>query len=72
MCADLRKFSGEPMGPATLGDDGSIAFYVTHRRDSHGEHWIELPDATNADGWGALMRVIPPSEIADIEVRATN
>lgn len=66
-CDDTTKFQGAPFGPLCLGQDGGVAFYLTHE-----ERPGEPPRAltTVQDGYyGARITYIPPDQIRRIAVR---
>ena len=69
MCDQLSDFSDAPLGVVLLGNDGSVALYITHRRSKVGAEWIEEEDV-KIDGWGPEITFVPASEIAEISLRS--
>lgn len=67
MCDNTVLFQDYPLGPFLLGEDGSVALYVTHVRTDPVEGWVEQSPVI--DGWGASMTFIRADEISDVEVR---
>lgn len=65
---DTSRFTKLPFGSYTLGQDGSVAMYVTHRRDGSDKEWIEQDPFPHGD-WGAEITYIPASEIARVRLR---
>ena len=68
MCNDLHAFEGTKTGPCYLGQDGSVALYVTHQRDKDGE-WEDLTDDIDIVGSGQLITVIPADQVASAYLR---
>lgn len=70
-CEDLSKFANAAIRPVIVGNDGSVAMYVTHvyRRGQNGDE-IETPrsDVISRD-WGDRMTLIPASRIKALELR---
>lgn len=67
MCDALGRFNEMPLGPCLLGEDGSVALYVTHVRTDPAEGWIEMePFDAN---FGASMTFVRSEEISDIDIR---
>lgn len=67
MSEKLADFENAPFGPAILGNDGSVAIYVTHFKDNDAEKW-ESNEVDYAD-WGPEITIIPADEIAEIRIR---
>lgn len=70
MCEILDAYKDLPHGPCLLGQDGSVALYVTHFRksDENGaQSWQEISPLDEKTG--ALITYIPASKIDEIEIR---
>lgn len=67
MCEQLSDFEDEKLGPCILGNDGSVALFVTSSRNKDDEGWTEFDP--RHDGWGPLMTTYPCSQIANISIR---
>lgn len=66
MCRDLRPFAAYRDGPCILGEDGSVAMYVTDRYLPDATEWEEMDVYTT--GRGAQITYVPASQIAQIRV----
>lgn len=69
MCDNLAAYEGFPSGPCALGDDGSVALYVTAEKALSDPDWTETDP--RSEGWGCLLTYVPASEIASIHYRLT-
>lgn len=58
-CADAGLTSGLPFSPCLLGEDGSVALYVTHTK-AKGKDWLKLDQPSR-------LTFVPASEISEIE-----
>lgn len=67
MCDYLHSFESLPHGPCILGEDGSVALYVTHIKQRGEDEWI-LATWTETS-LGAQITYIPASQITSIEMR---
>lgn len=67
MSEPLSDFEGALFGPCILGEDGSVAMYITDFRRREDEDWQES-DPRDAE-WGTAVTIIPASEIAWVRVR---
>lgn len=67
MSEKLADFENAPFGPAILGNDGSVAVYVTHCKDIDAADWESI-EVDYAD-WGPEITIIPANEIAEIRIR---
>lgn len=65
-CERLDDFKDAPFGPMILGQDGSIAMYVTDYRDESGE-WEKV--SLEHNDWGPEITVIPAGEISEVRIR---
>jgi hypothetical protein len=66
-CERLDDFKKAPFGPMILGQDGSIAMYVTDYREKDSEDWKEV-DLAQGD-WGPEITIIPACEISEVRIR---
>ncbi len=66
-CERLDDFKKAPFGPMILGQDGSIAMYVTDYRAAGSDEW-EKVDPSHGD-WGPEITIIPASEISEVRIR---
>lgn len=62
------RFEGLPNGPFTLGNNGDVILYVTHRSPANSDEWVEYGDVIHQD-YGALATYIPSDQIARIDIR---
>jgi len=68
LCNDTRSFNLAPMGAYLLGEDGSIALYVTHSKGAvPGSEWIEAEPLDQ--GFGYDMTFIPAAGIESVDLR---
>jgi hypothetical protein len=67
MCDYLHSFESLPHGPCILGEDGSIALYVTHIKQPGEADWV-LATWTETS-LGSQITYIPASQITSIEMR---
>lgn len=67
MCRRLADFAAAAFGPCLLGEDGSVALYITDFRPSPGTDWEE--EATVENEWGPPLTFIPSSQISEITLR---
>ncbi len=69
MCNDLRPFYDAPLGPCLLGEDGSVALYVTDVRKASDSDWTEVVvfDSERPE-WGYEMSFVPASQIALVDI----
>lgn len=67
MSERLADFRNSPFGPAVLGEDGSVAIYVSHFKDLDANDWDE--NEVEYEDWGPEITVIPASEIAELRIR---
>lgn len=65
-CERLDDFKDAPFGPVILGQDGSIAMYVTDYRDKTGQWETVSPEHGD---WGPEITVIPATEISEVRIR---
>lgn len=65
----LSDFEKAPFGPCLLGQDGSIALYVTHTKTTQGEWEEQEPFDAEHEDWGYTVTYIPASEVAEIRLR---
>ncbi len=66
-CERLDDFNKAPFGPMILGQDGSVAMYVTDHRVSGSDEWEKI-DPTHGD-WGPEITIIPAGEISEVRIR---
>jgi hypothetical protein len=66
-CERLDDFKKAPFGPMILGQDGSIAMYVTDYRPSASGEWEQI-DPAHGD-WGPEITIIPAGEISEVRIR---
>lgn len=66
-CERLDDFKKAPFGPMILGQDGSIAMYVTDYRAADTDEW-EKVDPSHGD-WGPEITIIPAGEISEVRIR---
>lgn len=73
MTSRLADFEHLKTGCCILGEDGSIAMYVTDTLDPITNDWIQQEpyDPENAE-WGYELTQIPASEIARVEISRPN
>lgn len=64
----MSQFNELPFGSCVLGEDGSIAMYVTHCRSGTDQEWAEVSSGLYAD-WGAEVTVIPANQISHVSLR---
>lgn len=70
LCESLADFNSAPFGPCILGQDGSVAMYVTHRKTVSATDWEEEQIPGKVDPiWGYQMTFLPASQV--IEARIT-
>ncbi|MGX8941969.1 hypothetical protein ACWWJF_18465 [Symbiopectobacterium sp. Eva_TO] len=62
------RFEGLPNGPFTLGNNGDVILYVTHRSSANSDEWVEYGDVIHQD-YGALATYIPADQITRIDIR---
>jgi hypothetical protein len=67
MCEDTSKFSDAPYPAITLGADGSILMYLTHRQNPN-EEMKELKSVRNAD-YGDRINFVPKTQIKQVLLR---
>lgn len=67
MSESLSDFENVLCGPCVLGEDGSVALYVTDFRSAHEAEWEETDPRDSA--WGPALTFIPASEIAWVRIR---
>lgn len=67
MCGKLSDFAKAPFGPMVLGQDGSIALYVTSSRAKGSEEWVDA-DPYYED-WGPEITIIPAGEVSEVRIR---
>lgn len=67
MSDDVARFSKSPLGPCLLGEDGSIAIYVTHVINDREVGWVET-EPVHAE-WGESMTYIRADQISEVEIR---
>lgn len=66
-CERLDDFKSAPFGPMILGQDGSIAMYVTDYREKSSAKW-EKVELAHGD-WGPEITIIPAGEISEVRIR---
>ena len=66
-CERPDDFKKAPLGSMILGQDGSIALYVTDYRDKESVEW-EKVDPEYRD-WGPELTIIPAGEISEVRIR---
>jgi hypothetical protein len=66
-CERLDDFKKAPFGPMILGQDGSIALYVTDYRSKESGEWEKI-DPYHGD-WGPELTIIPAGEISEVRIR---
>lgn len=69
MSEGMSQFDGLPFASCILGQDGSVAMYVTHARSSNSEDWIEVSSGPYED-WGAEVTVVPSGQISQVALRS--
>ena len=69
-CDDTRKFSDAPFGPCIIGDDGSVALYLTHRIDSKGE--VKELGTTTVLEYGDRLSYVPANRVVQLNLRHIN
>lgn len=67
MCDQVGRFNASPLGPCLLGEDGSVALYVTHAMTGEDEGWVEMEPVD--DDWGQAMTFIRADQISEVEIR---
>ncbi|MCC5965531.1 MAG: hypothetical protein JJU24_05280 [Natronohydrobacter sp.] len=67
MCDQVGRFNASPLGPCLLGEDGSVALYVTHVMTDEDEGWVEMEPVD--DEWGQAMTFIRADQISEVEIR---
>ena len=68
MCNDLHAFEKTRTGPFYLGQDGSVALYVTHQKETNGD-WEDVSDDINSPDGGSLITIIPAGQITSTQLR---
>ena len=68
MCDDLYAFDKTNTGPCYLGQDGSVALYVTHQRDKGGD-WEPMTEELDSEVGGQLITVIAADQVASTQLR---
>lgn len=68
MCDNLGGFKDAPTNPLILGDDGSVAFYVTHQKGPDDVDWQDISDDIRGKD-GMTMTHIPANEIVFTDLR---
>lgn len=73
MCAETYYFNKAPFGPYLLGEDGSVAMYVTDVRADGNAEWVELTpyDPERAD-FGYELTSIPADQIKFVDIHLPN
>ncbi|PHR86115.1 MAG: hypothetical protein COA78_38295 [Blastopirellula sp.] len=66
---NLGQFNGLPFGDTVLGNDGSVAMYVTHFKGAGISEWSERDPSAYLD-WGEKITIVPASAISEIDLRA--
>lgn len=66
-CWPLADFANERFGPCILGQDGSVALFITHFCTASDPTWIDDNPRTGQSG--AAMTFIPVTQISEIEFR---
>jgi hypothetical protein len=66
-CERLADFKKAPFGPMILGQDGSVALYVTDYRGKESGEWEKI-DPYHRD-WGPELTIIPAGEISEVRIR---
>ena len=67
MCEQLSDFEDEKLGPCILGNDGSVALFITSKRNAADDEWTDINP--RHDGWGPLMTTYPSSQVAEVSMR---
>jgi hypothetical protein len=67
MCERLDDYKNEPFGPVVLGQDGSVALYVTSSRAAGTKEWID--SSPFYEDWGPEITIISASEISEVRIR---
>lgn len=67
MCDEVSRFNNCPLGPCLLGEDGSVALYVTHVMTDEAEGWVEMEPVH--EKWGAAMTFVRADQISEVEIR---
>lgn len=68
-CSNLQDFRDEPNGPCTLGDDGDVLMYVTHRMSKDApQGFDEVTDLMNPD-YGTDVTYIPKDKVERLILR---
>lgn len=67
MCDSLGDYANAPSGPCVLGEDGSVALYVTAEKALSDPDWVVADP--RSEGWGCLLTYVPADEIASIHYR---
>lgn len=69
MCSDMRPFYQQPLGPCLLGEDGSVALFVTDYRNAGSTDWVEITNENHESvEWAPPITFIPASEIARVQM----
>lgn len=72
MSERLGDFEKAPLGPCLLGQDGSVALYVTDAMAKDGDWEKREPfDSEHAD-WGYVLTYIPANQISEIRLRTVS
>ncbi len=67
MCERLADYETAPFGPVILGQDGSVALYVTSSKAKGSTEWVEIEPAYL--DWGPEITIIPADEISETRIR---
>jgi len=67
MCERLIDFKDDQHGPLILGQDGSVALFVTHTRDAGSEDWE--PVSPRYEDWGPELTIVPANQVLQIRMR---
>lgn len=66
MCEQIAAFSDARIPRITLGEDGSVALYVTDIQDPDGT-WSKADDVRHH--WGDQLTIVPADQIAAVDLR---
>ena len=66
-CDDTSVFSSAPFGPCIIGEDGSVALYLTHTVDPSGV--VKDMNTTIDDDFGHRLTYVPSSRVSMLNVR---
>ena len=66
-CDRLADYSDAPLKSLILGQDGSVALYVTSSKDVNADEWTGQ-DPHHGD-WGPELTVVPAEEVREIRIR---